>query len=63
MKQVPSDYVVTDFTVLGQGYATKSGGVIDSSTLFSNSDKLAITHNGEAYLLRVTRSGKLILTK
>ncbi|SEM95845.1 hemin uptake protein HemP [Nitrosomonas marina] len=36
---------------------------IDSSTLFAHSNVVYIQHHGECYLLRKTRSGKLILTK
>jgi hemin uptake protein HemP len=63
MKQSPSDYVITDFADLAAGGAAETGGVLDSRSLFAHSDKLAIAHNGEAYLLRVTRNGKLLLTK
>jgi hemin uptake protein HemP len=37
--------------------------VIDSCTLFGQSREVRITHNGESYSLRLTRLGKLILTK
>jgi len=37
--------------------------VIDSRTLFGQSREVRITHNGESYSLRLTRLGKLILTK
>ena len=37
--------------------------VIDSRTLFGQAREICITHNGESYSLRVTRLGKLILTK
>ncbi|HTT13190.1 MAG TPA: hemin uptake protein HemP [Burkholderiaceae bacterium] len=37
--------------------------VFDSRTLFGPSREIRITHNGESYSLRVTRLGKLILTK
>jgi len=63
LKQSPSDYVIADFAGLGIGCEASSVGVIDSHSLFGRSDKLEISHNGEAYLLRITRNGKLILTK
>jgi hypothetical protein len=63
LKQTPADYVVADFIDLGIGGASVPGGVVDSRTLFNNSDRLSISHNGEDYLLRITRNGKLILTK
>jgi hemin uptake protein HemP len=37
--------------------------VFDSRVLFGQSREIRITHNGESYSLRVTRLGKLILTK
>ena len=35
----------------------------DTSTLFRGSDRAVIVHQGTPYLLRLTRNGKLILTK
>ena len=58
-----SSYVTTDFAALGQGRVGLSSESIDSRSLFSDSDRLTISHNGAEYLLRVTRNGKLILTK
>ena len=37
--------------------------VIDSRTLFGHAREVRIAHNGEQYSLRLTRLGKLILTK
>jgi len=37
--------------------------VIDSRTLFGQAREIRISHNGESYSLRLTRLGKLILTK
>jgi hemin uptake protein HemP len=37
--------------------------VIDSRTLFGQAREIRIAHNGESYSLRLTRLGKLILTK
>jgi len=37
--------------------------VIDSRTLFGPAREIRINHNGESYSLRMTRLGKLILTK
>ncbi len=36
---------------------------IRSADLLGNGDALAIQHQGELYILRQTRAGKLILTK
>lgn len=40
-----------------------SGRQIRSADLLGSSDALAIQHQGELYILRKTRAGKLILTK
>jgi hemin uptake protein HemP len=37
--------------------------IFDSRTLFGPAREVLITHNGESYSLRLTRLGKLILTK
>lgn len=37
--------------------------VINSKALFQGGNLIAIDHNGERYTLRITASGKLILTK
>lgn len=36
---------------------------LDSRRLFARSRRLTIVHQGERYLLQVTRAGKLLLTK
>ncbi len=36
---------------------------IDSNKLFAETNEITIIHNGEAYRLRLTSKGKLILTK
>ena len=38
-------------------------GVLDSAALLQGRSYVSIIHNGEAYQLRATRLGKLILTK
>jgi hemin uptake protein HemP len=38
-------------------------GVIDTRHLFGDRDVIEIHHNGEVYRLRITKNGKLILTK
>jgi hemin uptake protein HemP len=37
--------------------------VFDSRELFGETREIRIVHNGESYQLRLTRLGKLILTK
>ncbi|NJD69243.1 MAG: hemin uptake protein HemP [Candidatus Methylomirabilota bacterium] len=36
---------------------------IESATLFQRDRELVIIHEGQEYVLRITRNGKLILTK
>ena len=36
---------------------------VDSKVLLAGRQELSILHGGEAYLLRVTKNGKLLLTK
>lgn len=36
---------------------------IDSKELFQNEKMIQIVHNGNVYLLRITKEDKLILTK
>jgi hemin uptake protein HemP len=43
--------------------AGSDGRVLDSQMLFGGAREIRISHNGESYLLRLTRLGKLILTK
>lgn len=38
-------------------------GVIQANRLFQGSQEILIDHNGETYRLRITKNGKLILTK
>jgi hemin uptake protein HemP len=45
------------------GQATCQLGAIPADLLFRGSQEILITHNGEIYRLRITRNGKLILTK
>jgi len=38
-------------------------GAIPTAFLFQGSQEVLINHNGEHYRLRITKNGKLILTK
>lgn len=38
-------------------------GVIPTDSLFQGRQEILISHNGEHYRLRITKNGKLILTK
>lgn len=40
-----------------------SRGVVPADSLFQGSQEILIRHNGDHYRLRITKSGKLILTK
>ena len=43
--------------------AAASPRALESSALLSGQDRVAIRHGAETYHLRLTRQGKLILTK
>jgi hemin uptake protein HemP len=45
------------------GAAATPPRIVDSRALFGDQREVRIEHNGEWYLLRLTRLGKLILTK
>ncbi len=45
------------------GKRTFPPGPIPTDFLFQGSQEILIVHNGEQYRLRITRNGKLILTK
>ena len=37
--------------------------VVDSAALFGGGNEVRVRHNGQEYRLRITKAGKLILTK
>jgi len=37
--------------------------VLDTATLFGRRNEIRVRHNGQEYRLRITKAGKLILTK
>jgi hemin uptake protein HemP len=37
--------------------------VVDSTALFGRGNEVRVRHNGQEYRLRITKAGKLILTK
>jgi hemin uptake protein HemP len=45
------------------GKRTLPSGAIPTDFLFQGGQEVLIRHNGEDYRLRITRNGKLILTK
>jgi hemin uptake protein HemP len=46
-----------------QSAAAQTPPALDSSQLLGGRKQVAINHGGELYSLRLTRNGKLILTK
>lgn len=45
------------------GQRSIPSGVIPTDFLFQGTQEILISHNGEHYRLRITKNGKLILTK
>ena len=45
------------------GIRTLPSGAIPTDFLFQGNQEILISHNGEQYRLRITKNGKLILTK
>ncbi|MDP1645851.1 MAG: hemin uptake protein HemP [Thiobacillus sp.] len=45
------------------GQRTFPPGIIQTDFLFQGNQEILISHNGEHYRLRITKNGKLILTK
>ena len=45
------------------GHPRHTPGTLQTDTLFKGNQEILISHNGENYRLRITRNGKLILTK
>lgn len=45
------------------GQRTLPPGIIPTDFLFHGNQEILISHNGEHYRLRITKNGKLILTK
>lgn len=45
------------------GQRTCPPGIIPTDVLFQGNQEILIGHNGEHYRLRITKNGKLILTK
>jgi hemin uptake protein HemP len=43
--------------------AVDEAGVIETETLFAGRSEIRVLHRGQEYRLRITRQGKLILTK
>lgn len=43
--------------------AARPPGAIQADLLFRDCQEILIAHHGETYRLRITRNGKLILTK
>jgi hemin uptake protein HemP len=58
--QQPAPQPASETPPIGPGSPTPRH---DSLALFAGGDRLIIEHRGDEYLLRITRQGKLILTK
>ena len=58
----PSHPVATSIQVVPKPRAG-APGLIQADRLFQGSQEILIAHNGETYRLRITKNGKLILTK
>jgi len=43
--------------------APPSPAVVDAAALFGRSNEVRLWHRGQEYRLRITKAGKLILTK
>jgi hemin uptake protein HemP len=50
-------------TPLGPPPSGEAISVIASETLFAGRNEIRVRHRGQEYRLRITRQGKLILTK
>lgn len=46
-----------------QRTVSMTNNLVDSKCLFESSNEITIMHNQERYTLRLTKNGKLILTK
>lgn len=46
-----------------QRTVSMTNNLVDSKYLFESSNEITIMHNQERYTLRLTKNGKLILTK
>ena len=46
-----------------QGAAPPSPAAVDAAALFGRSNEVRLWHRGQEYRLRITKAGKLILTK
>ena len=51
------------FTMADKDVLASAGRVFRTDDLFGSASEIGIAHNGSLYRLRVTRTGKLILTK
>ncbi|WP_026289678.1 hemin uptake protein HemP [Thioalkalivibrio sulfidiphilus] len=63
MKSENQDTQITPGRETGESLAGSPARVVSSHELLGRQRRLQIDHGGERYVLRVTRQGKLILTK
>jgi hemin uptake protein HemP len=60
---MPPEQTFSIRTPVEPGTRNFPSGVIPTDFLFQGSQEILISHNGEHYRLRITKNGKLILTK
>ena len=63
MKPADDDRVKGSHDTAGGRSDSGQANIIDSRRLLNGHDTVDIAHQGELYRLRLTRQGKLILTK
>lgn len=55
--------ILTESTPLAPSYESSWGRVISSTSLLGKDKSVVIVHDGQRYVLSITKLGKLILTK
>ena len=60
---LPTSPSLSSRSPVGPGTRSFPPGAIPTEFLFQGTQEILIDHNGEHYRLRITKNGKLILTK
>ena len=60
---MPTPSLISPSLPSDPGQRSYPPGIIPATLLFQGSQEILINHNGETYRLRITKNGKLILTK
>jgi len=66
MQPVPARTAMSPPAPASPRFPVESGqraGTVPAELLFQGSQEILIGHNGDTYRLRITKNGKLILTK